>query len=743
MTAAMARTVQIRIVAAFAVLVVGVFGCSGVALAAAPGSFDGSFGGSGVVPLGAGVQVFGVAVQSDGGVVAAGQSGGRVLVERLGSGGQLAGSYLGPAGYARAVGVAPDGKIVVAGSSGGAMFVERLTSSLAPDSGFGSAGVALAFAGQSGVANGVAVGPGGSVVAAGSEGGVTGVAQFSAAGTLQWTQSGFGGNAALNAVAIQPDGKVVVVGAQNAGRFINGLIARLTSGGALDSAFAGGHGAFTYSFPSSGYTSLNAVALQNNGQIVAAGVAETPDAIIVRINSDGSLDSSFGSAGAAALPSGEDVLVPDYPIGAYGVGIAGGGRIVAAGNFEVTGTEVDQALWAFTPSGGAESAFTGGAGTTSGGPGTVRGPTGTFEACGMAVAPDGSLVAVGNAVGLLPDSSPCTVGSGGNGFVSRLIGFGPPPPPNAAPTVSTGGASAISAVGAQISGQVNPNGLTTTYHFEYGQTSAYGLATLVGSAGAGNSPVTESATLTGLQPATTYHYRLVAINSDGTSNGSDGTLSTSSSAPSALTGQATGVGEVSAAVAGTVATNGLSTSYHFDYGTTVAYGRSMSATILAPSGTSIPVSKRLTGLRPGTKYHYRLVAQNADGTTHGGDRTFTTVPRLHASLVAVPGSYSSARVEKKGLQVRFTCSQACSVIGSLVISGGTARRLRLAKRQIIIASGSTRLRHAGSGRAHVGLSRSGERLLSRLGPLGVTLRLVVKPTGGGPAVTKSKTVTLV
>ena len=737
----MARKLKTKLLAAAAVLCGGVFGCTGAALAAAPGSFDGSFNG-GAVPLGAGVQVFGVAVQSDGQVVVAGQSGGRVMVERLSSGGQVVGSYLGASGFARAVAIAPDGKIVVAGSSGGAMFVERLTSALGPDSGFGSGGVASAFAAQSAVANAVAVGSDGSIAAAGAAGAVTEVARFSAGGGLQWTQGGFGGSAVINGVALQPDGKVVVVGAQFTSRFTNGLIARLTVGGALDSAFAGGHGAFTYSFPNSGYTSLNAVALQNNGQIVAAGVAETPDAVVVRINSDGKLDAAFGDGGAAALPSGEDVLVPDYPIGAYGVGIAGGGRIVAAGNFELTGTEVDQALWAFTPAGAAETAFTGGPGTTSGGPGAVRGPTGAFEACGLAVAPDGSLVAVGNAAGSLPDSSPCTAGNGGSGFVSRFIGFGPPPPPNAAPTATTGGASAISAVGAEITGQVNPNGLPTTYHFDYGQTSAYGLTAPAASAGAGISSVSESATVTGLRPATIYHYRLVAGNSDGTTDGSDRTFTTASSSPSASTGPATGIGEVSANVAGTVATNGLSTSYHFDYGTTDAYGTSTPAPTLAPSGSSVAVARRIAGLRPGAKYHYRLTAQNADGTTHGSDRTFATAPRLHASLIAVSGSYSSATVTKRGLRVNLTCSQPCSVTGSLAVPTTTAKRYRLADHRIVIASGSARLSHAGKGRIHLSLARTGKRLLSRVNPLRVTLQLVLKPIGGGPAVTKSKTVTL-
>jgi uncharacterized delta-60 repeat protein len=419
----------LRTLAAFAGLVVGLLAWSGVAVAAAPGSLDGTFGSGGVVSLGSGVQVFGVAVQSDGGVVAAGQSGGRVLVERLGSGGQLAGSYLGAAGYARAVGVAPDGKIVVAGSSGGAMFVERLTSALVPDSGFGSGGVALAFAGQSGVAYGVAVGSDGSLVAAGSVNPTdtrVGVARFSPAGAVQWSQVlNFGTYSVARGVAVQRDGKIVVVGSQTPSQLTNALIARLTSGGALDSTFAGGHGVFTYSFPGTGYTSLNAVTLQSNGQIVAAGLAAAgPTTLVLRANANGSLDSSFGSGGVSALPAGQNVNVTSFAIGAYGVGIAAGGRIVAAGNYENTGTEVDAALWAFNSGGAAEGTF--------GSAGTVRGPQGAYEACALAVAPDGSLVTAGNTVTSFPDANPCTVTAGSAGLVARYVGFGPivtPPPP--------------------------------------------------------------------------------------------------------------------------------------------------------------------------------------------------------------------------------------------------------------------------------------------------------------------------
>ena len=89
------------------------------------------------------------------------------------------------------------------------------------------------------------------------------------------------------------------------------------------------------------------------------------------------------------------------------------------------------------------------------------------------------------------------------------------------PTVTTGAAANITPTTASLLGKVTPNEAQTTYLFQYGPTTLYGLATPIAIAGAGNSAVTVVADLTGLAPATTYHYRLVARNRNGTVNGVD------------------------------------------------------------------------------------------------------------------------------------------------------------------------------------------------------------------------------
>lgn len=89
------------------------------------------------------------------------------------------------------------------------------------------------------------------------------------------------------------------------------------------------------------------------------------------------------------------------------------------------------------------------------------------------------------------------------------------------PTVTTGSATFITSTSAILNGKVNPNGSSTEAYFEYGTTTNYGLYTAFENIGSGSSLVTVSTTITDLIPDTTYHYRLTATNSVGTSFGTD------------------------------------------------------------------------------------------------------------------------------------------------------------------------------------------------------------------------------
>ena len=195
----------------------------------------------------------------------------------------------------------------------------------------------------------------------------------------------------------------------------------------------------------------------------------------------------------------------------------------------------------------------------------------------------------------------------------------------AAPAATTGPAQQVQFASATVSGTVNPSGAATSYYFEYGSTSAYGVQTSPTSAGAGTANVAVQQTLSGLAASTTYHYRLVATSPGGTAYGQDATFATTPTpAPAVTTGTATSVSFASASLTGSVNPEGVPTTYYFQYGATLAYG-AKTAVESAASGTAPQaVTAPITGLAPATTYHYRLVAASAGGTVVGADATLTT-----------------------------------------------------------------------------------------------------------------------
>jgi hypothetical protein len=207
----------------------------------------------------------------------------------------------------------------------------------------------------------------------------------------------------------------------------------------------------------------------------------------------------------------------------------------------------------------------------------------------------------------------------------------------ATPTASTGGASKITASSATLNGKVNPNGVPTSYSFNWGTTTAYGQRTSDASAGSDTTTKDVSAAITGLAPGTTYHYQVTATAAGGgTTAGSDQTFTTLSP-PSVATGPATSVTNSSAVVNATVNPEGKATNYYFQYGTTTGYG-TLTNGASAGSGTStVPVHATLSNLLPNATYHFRVVARNSGGSITGSDATFTTGQSVVTSHVAFMG----------------------------------------------------------------------------------------------------------
>ena len=223
-----------------------------------------------------------------------------------------------------------------------------------------------------------------------------------------------------------------------------------------------------------------------------------------------------------------------------------------------------------------------------------------------------------------------------------------PPSPNTDP------ASATTAVTATLNGTVNPNGVQLTdCHFEYVTDAAFqatGFTDLASggsvscspdaaSIAADSTPHSVSAAITGLSSATAYRFRLLAASSAGTTESGATSFTTAPAFTDLGTDPATGVQAFSATLNGHLDPDGIpTTDCHFEYLTDAAFQANSPADRFAGSTTApcLPdpgsgsgeaaVHADVSGLSTNTAYRFRLIATNANGTTPGVDKSFTTTP---------------------------------------------------------------------------------------------------------------------
>jgi hypothetical protein len=215
-----------------------------------------------------------------------------------------------------------------------------------------------------------------------------------------------------------------------------------------------------------------------------------------------------------------------------------------------------------------------------------------------------------------------TNGTGtGYGMVMSFTTFGQSPLP------TIGAATNINTTTATLKGTVNANYLSTVVTFEYGISTSYGdISTATQSPVTGNANTNVSANITGLTVATIYHYRIKAVNSLGTTYSNDITFTTLGQVPIVTTLAATSITPMAAQLNATVNANYLSTVVTFEYGSTISYGNTTTATQSPVTGnTSTNVSADITGLVVGATYHFRAKAENSLGTTYGSDMIFSAV----------------------------------------------------------------------------------------------------------------------
>ncbi len=270
------------------------------------------------------------------------------------------------------VGIDPSGRIVATGSRNGDFAVWRWSANGNPDNHFGSGGVAVADFGGADTAYGVAIGADGSVtlggasIAAGGTSTGFAFARFLSNGALDKT-FGAGGRvtvpadssqAVVGALALSPSGGIVAAGAS--GPSVE--VFRLTAQGALDSTFNGGQavqiGQLGVRTDLGSLDRTEGLAVQSDGKVVVANRTSSGHFGVVRLNADGTTDTTFGSGGLATIDFGGDD-------DADGVQVQGTGQVIVFGTTS-SGGSAQTAVAALTPSGQLDPSFAaGGKYTTS------------------------------------------------------------------------------------------------------------------------------------------------------------------------------------------------------------------------------------------------------------------------------------------------------------------------------------------------------------------------------------------
>lgn len=454
-----------------------------------------------------------------------------------------------------------------------------------------------------------------------------GIVRYNADGSLDLTFNGTGRvitpingiNDRAYGAAIQNDGKIVVAGATQIGSLYDFAVLRYNADGILDTTFNGTGKVVT---DLGGNDIGHGVAVQSDGKIVVTGSGGGgghDQFATLRYNANGTLDSTFNGTGKVLTVFGGN------NDSAGGLVVQSDGKLIVTGN-SYNGSSYELALARYNADGTLDSGF------GSGGKVTAAIPNGSSN---LALQSDGRIV--------LAASS-----SNGSNFDFAALRY----LASDAPSAATASATGVSGTGVTLRGAVNPAGVVATVYFEFGATALYGNVTPVQNLAAGSSVVDVSAPLSGLTPGGTYHYRIVASNAGGTVRGSDVSFQATatggespSAAPVATTGVVSGVSSTGVTIAGTVNPNGGTTLAQVEYGLTASYGSVSTPEQNVGNGTlAANVALPLSGLKPLTTYHYRVIASNSVGSGHGEDATFTTdgiPPEVH-TLAATNVASTSA-----------------------------------------------------------------------------------------------------
>ena len=228
--------------------------------------------------------------------------------------------------------------------------------------------------------------------------------------------------------------------------------------------------------------------------------------------------------------------------------------------------------------------------------------------------------------GKCPAGYLCEAGPGFDGPSGWGTPWGAPvvvPPPSVTPH----GVTNLGATYADLTAYVNPNGLATSYQFEYGKTAGYGsrIPAAFEGIGSGTQAIYCWNEITGLEPGGTYHFRVVATSAAGTTYGPDEVFT---GGPIITPHGVTNLSTTHVDLTAYVDPNYFETSYQFEYGKTTKYGSKIPSAPEAIGNGTQPIYtwNEVTGLEPGATYHFRIAVSYNGTTIYGPDESFTTGP---------------------------------------------------------------------------------------------------------------------
>lgn len=274
-----------------------------------------------------------------------------------------------------------------------------------------------------------------------------------------------------------------------------------------------------------------------------------------------------------------------------------------------------------------------------------------------------------------------------------------------APGATTAPASNVTSTSATLNGLVTPNKSTTTYYFEYGTSTSYGTKTTSATV-AGNAAKTVSTDVTGLLPATTYHFRIVATSAGGTAQGADQAFTTSASTPPVPGKNAVSIGSLphtitwgqTAHIAGTVTGPGKA-------GQTVALLVNPSPYVAGFKPTGQTTTTSSTGaysfaVRPGVNSRYEVTVATkvpvTSGTASVGVRVkvaihVSTLRPVRGQLVRFFGTVTPVHNGRSAqIQRRTSTGLWRTVASTRLVAGGLVNG-------VAVSRYSTRIRVRSSG----------------------------------------------